>query len=107
VDTDRQLVLAQDACSGPYNGSAMLRPLVLVDAAHEVTPLGVVLADSEFDSEHNHRHVHEQLAGASVIPTKRGKATWQVLEVTGPRCEPPYHVSCTEGGRWQRASSQL
>ena len=88
----------------------MLRPLVLVDAAHKVTPLGVVLADSEFDSEHNHLHVHEQLAGASVIPAKRGKATWQVLEVTGPRCEPPYHVnqvSCTEGGRWQRASSQL
>jgi Transposase domain (DUF772) len=38
VDTDRQMVLAQEACSGPYNGSAMLRPLV--DAAHEVTPIG-------------------------------------------------------------------
>lgn len=76
VDTDRQMVLAQEACSGPYNGSAMLRPLV--DAAHEVTPLGVVLADAEFDSEHNHRHVHERLAAASVIPAKRGKATWHV-----------------------------
>lgn len=76
VDTDHQMVLAQEACSGPYNGSAMLRPLV--DAAHEVTPLGVVLADAEFDSEHNHRHVHERLAAASVIPAKRGKATWQV-----------------------------
>lgn len=76
VDTDRQMVLAQEACSGPYNGSAMLRPLV--DAAHEVTPLGVVLADAEFDSEHNHRHVREQLAAASVIPAKRGKVTWQV-----------------------------
>ncbi|MDQ3929468.1 MAG: transposase [Chloroflexota bacterium] len=59
-----------------FNGSAMLRPLV--DAAHEVTPLGVVLADAEFDSEHNHRHVHEQLAATSVIPAKRGKATWRV-----------------------------
>ena len=105
VDTDRQMVLAQEACSGPYNGSAMLRPLV--DAAHQITPLGVVLADAEFDSEHNHRHVRDRLAAASVIPAKRGKATWQVLEITGPRCEPPYHVSCTEGGRWQRASSQL
>jgi IS5 family transposase len=76
VDTDRQMLLAQEACSGPYNGSAMLRPLV--DAAHAVTPLGVVLADAEFDSEHNHRHVREQLAAASVIPAKRGKATWQV-----------------------------
>jgi hypothetical protein len=76
VDTDRQMVLSQEACSGPYNGSAMLRPLV--DAAHEVTPLSVVLADAEFDSEHNHRHVRERLAAASVIPAKRGKATWQV-----------------------------
>ena len=76
VDTDRQMVLSQEACSGPYNGSAMLRPLV--DAAYAVTPLGVVLADAEFDSEHNHRHVRERLAAASVIPAKRGKATWQV-----------------------------
>ena len=98
VDTDRQIVLAQQACSGPYNGSAMLRPLV--DAAHEVTALGVVLADAEFDSEHNHRHVREQLKAASVIPAKRGKATWQVLKAIGRRCEPPSHVSCTEGGRW-------
>jgi hypothetical protein len=98
VDTDRQIVLAQEACSGPYNGSAMLRPLV--DAAHEVTPLGAVLADAEFDSEHNHRHVRQQLAAVSVIPAKRGKVTWQVLKATGPRCEPPSHVSCTEGGRW-------
>ena len=53
-----------------------LRPLV--DAAHEVTPLGVVLADAELDSEHNHRHVRERCAAASVIPAKRGKATWQL-----------------------------
>jgi Transposase DDE domain/Transposase domain (DUF772) len=77
VDTERQVVLAQEACSGPYNGSAMLRPLV--DAAHEVTPLGLVLADAEFDSEQNHCHVREQLKAASVIPAKRGKATsWRV-----------------------------
>jgi IS5 family transposase len=76
VDTDHQVVLAQEACSGPYNGSAMLRPLV--DAAHEVTPLGLVLADAEFDSEQNHRHVRERLAAASVIPANRGKATWRV-----------------------------
>lgn len=76
VDTDRQMVLAQEACSGPYNGSAMLRPLV--DAAHQVTPLGVVLADAEFDSEHNHRHIRDLLAAASVIPAKRGKSTWRL-----------------------------
>src|SRR3712207_6568056 len=77
VDTDHQMVLAQEARSGPYNCSAMLRPLV--DAAHQITPLcGVVLADAEFDSEHNHRHVRDRLAAVSVIPAKRGKATWQL-----------------------------
>jgi hypothetical protein len=54
----------------------MLRPLV--DAAHEVTPLGVVLAEAEFDSEQNHRHVRERLKASSVIPAKRGKPTWPV-----------------------------
>ena len=49
VDTERQVLLVQDACSSPYNSSAVLRPLA--DAAREVTPLGVVLADAEFDSE--------------------------------------------------------
>jgi hypothetical protein len=39
----------------------------------------VVLADAEFDSEHNHRHhVHERLGAVSVILAKRGKATWQL-----------------------------
>jgi hypothetical protein len=28
IDTQRQQVLAQGACSGSYNGSAMLHPLV-------------------------------------------------------------------------------
>ena len=76
VDTDRQVLLAQQACSGPYNGSAMLRPLT--DTAQETVPLGVVLADAEFDSEHNHRHVRERLGAVSVIPAKRGKPTWQL-----------------------------
>src|SRR3712207_5928116 len=75
-DTKRQVLLAQEACSGPYNGSAMLRPLT--EAARKVAPLGVVLADAEFDSEYNHRHVHERLGAVSVIPAKRGKATWQL-----------------------------
>jgi hypothetical protein len=69
---------ARGLLSGPYNGSAMLRPLV--DAAHEVTPLGVVLADAEFEGEYNHCHVRERFAAESVILTKRGKATWQVQD---------------------------
>ena len=77
-------VLAQEeACLGPYKGSAMLCPLV--EAAHEVTPLGLVLADAQFDSEQNQRHVRERLAAACLIPANRGKATWRVLKVSGPR----------------------
>ncbi|MBV9454052.1 MAG: transposase [Rubrobacter sp.] len=76
VDTARQIVLAQEACSGPYNGSAMLRPLV--DSAQAITPLGLVLAEVEFDSERNHRHVRKQLRAISVIPAKRGKETWHL-----------------------------
>ncbi len=51
----------------------------LTEAAREVAPLGVVLADAQFDSEQkNHRHVHERLGAVSVIPAKRGKATWRL-----------------------------
>ena len=91
VDTKRRIVLAQEACSGPYNGSAMLRPLV--DAAHAVTPLSVVLADAEFDSERNHRHVREQLGAVSVIPAKRGGAGWRVRGYrAGMRAAFPSHL---------------
>jgi hypothetical protein len=76
VDSDCRMMLAQEAGSGPYSGSAMLRPLV--DDAHEATPLGLVLADAEFDSENNHRHLCNQFAAASVIAARSGKATWQV-----------------------------
>ncbi len=58
VDTQSQLVLAQEACSGPYNGSAMLRPPA--DVAYALSPFGWLLADAEFDSERNHRHVREK-----------------------------------------------
>jgi hypothetical protein len=76
VDTQSQLVLAQEACSGPYNGSAMLRPLA--DVAHALSPFGWLLADAEFDSERNHRHVREKLGALSVIPAKRGGASWEL-----------------------------
>jgi hypothetical protein len=76
VDTQSQLVLAQEACSGPYNGSAMLRPLA--DVAHALSPFGWLLADAEFDSERNHRHVRQKIGALSVIPVKRGGASWEV-----------------------------
>jgi hypothetical protein len=76
VDTQSQLVLAQEACSGPYNGSAMLRPLA--DVAYALNPFGWLLADAEFDSERNHRHVREKIGALSAIPAKRGGASWEV-----------------------------
>ncbi len=85
VNTKPQVLMAQEACSGPYNGSATLRPLT--KATRRVAPLSVVLAGAEFDSEHNHRRVHERLGAVGVIPAKRGKATW-------PASRPPSPSAC-------------
>lgn len=79
IDVLRRCVLAQAARQGPYNDCATLRPLV--SAAHEVTPVGLVLADAEFDSERNHLHVREVIGADSVIPAKRGKADWKLKGV--------------------------
>jgi IS5 family transposase len=74
VETKHQLLLAQIAKRGPYNDCALLRPLV--DTAHQVMPASLVLADAEFDSERNHRHIREVHHLQSIIPAKRGKKTW-------------------------------
>jgi hypothetical protein len=66
VDVLRRCVLAQAARQGPYNDCATLRPLV--SAAREVTPIGLVLADAEFDSERNHRHVRDVIGADSIHP---------------------------------------
>jgi hypothetical protein len=79
VDVLRRCVLAQAARQGPYNDCATLRPLV--SAAHEVTPVGLVLADAEFDSERNHQHVRDVIGAESIIPAKRGKADWKIKGV--------------------------
>ena len=71
VDLHRQLVLAQKAHAGPTNDGANLRPLV--DTAHTVSAIGLVLADAEFDSELNH-----PTSARSVIPAKRGKKTRRI-----------------------------
>ena len=76
VDTDRHAIVAQVAHRGPYNDCATLRPLV--DAAQRVIPIGCVLADAEFDSERNHQHIRQQLKAQSIIPAKRGKASWNI-----------------------------
>jgi IS5 family transposase len=76
VETKHQLLLAQIATRGPYNDCALLRPLV--DIAHQVMPAAFVLADAEFDSERNHKHIREVHHMKSIIPAKRGKKSWHL-----------------------------
>ncbi|HZP17684.1 MAG TPA: transposase [Terriglobales bacterium] len=76
VDVDRQLLLSQTARTGPWNDCGNLP--ALVGAANEVVPIGLVLADAEFDSERNHTYVRQQLHARSIIPAKRGKKTWRL-----------------------------
>jgi hypothetical protein len=45
---------------------------------HAHTPVGCVLADTEFDSERNHTFLRQQLHALSIIPPKRGKKTWTI-----------------------------
>lgn len=93
VDLDRQLILAQKAHSGPTNDGASLRPLI--EVAHGVSPIGLVLADAEFDSELNHTYIRQQLHARSVIPAKRGKATWRIRGVRAQmRSSFPRHLYC-------------
>ena len=79
VDVPRRLILAQVARQGPYNDCATLRPLV--DAASQVVAIGTVLADAEFDSERNHQHIRQRLGAHSIIPAKKGKASWRLQGV--------------------------
>ncbi len=79
VDLDHQFVLSQLARRGPWNDCANLPAVVA--AASEQTPIGLVLADAEFDSERNHTYIRKRLGAQSVIPAKRGKKTWRVRGV--------------------------
>lgn len=79
VETKHQVLLAQIAKRGPYNDCALLRPLV--DIAHQIMPASLVLADAEFDSERNHKHIREVHPMQSIIPAKRGKKTWKLKGV--------------------------
>lgn len=76
ADLDQQFVLSQIALRGPWNDCANLT--VVVKAASQETPIGLVLADAEFDSTRNHTYIRQQLGARSVIPAKRGKKTWRV-----------------------------
>jgi DDE family transposase len=68
TDVDRQIVLAQRARQGPSNDAPTLPGLL--ETAGRSMPIGLVLADAEFDSEANHPHI--RATGAlSVIPARR------------------------------------
>jgi hypothetical protein len=43
----------------------------LLDVAASGAPIGVVLADAEFDSEANHEHIRQRLGAKSIIPARR------------------------------------
>jgi hypothetical protein len=79
ADLDRQLLLAQRARPGPWNDCGNLP--VVVETASQQTPIGLVLADAEFDSERNHTYIRRRLGARSVIPAKRGKKGWRVCGV--------------------------
>lgn len=74
VETKHQLLLAQVAKRGPHNDCDLLRSLL--DIAHPVMPASLVLADAEFESERNHRHLREVHNLKSIVPAKRCKKTW-------------------------------
>ena len=70
VDVDRQLLLAQAARQGPWNDCANLPKLV--QAANQVVPIGVVLADAEFN-----QNVH--IAIGPVFPARHAAKNAGVL----------------------------
>lgn len=72
-DVDRHVILAQRTRYGPWCDSRSLP--ALVDAAQQATPIALVLADAEFDTEQNHQHIRGRLKAYSVIPATRGRSS--------------------------------
>lgn len=68
ADVQQQILLAQQARQGPWIDTRALPGLV--DAAAQHVPLGLVLADAEFDSEANHQHVRQRWGAQSIIPAQ-------------------------------------
>ena len=72
-DVDEQIILAQRTRQAPWCDCRALP--ALADAAARVTPIGLMLADAEFDTEQNHQHIRERLGARSIIPAKRGRSS--------------------------------
>ena len=87
ADVDRQIILAQQARQGPWCDTPALPGLV--DAASRVTPIGLVLADAEFDSEGNHRSIRTTLGAQSVMaPNPRRGIPEGAMRYLVPRFSP-------------------
>jgi hypothetical protein len=65
----KHILLAQRARQGPGCDARALPGLL--DVAAQSAPLGVVLADVQFDSEANHTHIRQRLGAKSIIPARR------------------------------------
>ena len=83
-----------ECAAGPWNDCANLSALVA--EAHQLIPIGCVLADAEFDSERNRKFCREKLKAKSIIPAKRGKKTWKIH---GIRAEMRNNFHSKEYGR--------
>lgn len=81
-DLDLQFGLSQLVRRGPWHDCANLPPVV--QAVAEQSPIGLVLADAEFDCERIHTHIRKQVGAQSGIPAKRGKKTWRIRGVSAP-----------------------
>jgi len=73
VDLDPQLVLTHSARRGSWNDCCQW-----MDMPNRVTPIGLVLADGEFDSKRSHTLIYQQFGAEGVIPASRGKKIWKL-----------------------------
>ena len=99
TDLDNLVILAQHGRQAPWCDCRSLPDLV--DAACEASPIGLVLADAEFDTEQNHRHIREQVGAHSIIPAKRGRSVG-----TGPSFLKvnPSHLRASRNARATRST---
>src|SRR6266849_6098776 len=87
VDVRQQILLAQRARQGPGCDARSLPGLL--DVAARGAPIGVVLADAEFDSEANHQHIRQRLGAKSVIPARRRESDHQERGTSLHICQEP------------------
>jgi hypothetical protein len=69
VEVRQQILLAQRARQGPGCDAPSLPGLR--DVAARGAPLGLVLADAQFDSQAHHQHLRQRLGAQSILPARR------------------------------------